>query len=104
MNRCRRLCRRCIALPCPPKTQIGKGPSTSFSSRLGARGPVLFLTETLSAFRIQIGSQTAVRELLLPNEWEQQLTPSEATTVRFSSVAVLITNSSSCAETLPGEL
>ena len=41
--------------------------------RLGAMGPVRFLAETLSAFRIHPASQTAARKLL-PNEWEQQLT------------------------------
>jgi GT2 family glycosyltransferase len=41
--------------------------------RLGALGPVHFIAETLSAFRIHPASQTAARELL-PNEWEQQLT------------------------------
>jgi GT2 family glycosyltransferase len=41
--------------------------------RLGALGPVRFIAETLSAFRIHPASQTAARELL-PNEWEQQLT------------------------------
>jgi glycosyltransferase involved in cell wall biosynthesis len=41
--------------------------------RLGAMGPVRFIDETLSAFRIHPASQTAARKLL-PNEWEQQLT------------------------------
>jgi len=41
--------------------------------RLGALGPVRFIAETLSAFRIHPASQTAARNLL-PNEWEQQLT------------------------------
>ena len=41
--------------------------------RLGAMGPVRFLAERLSAFRIHPASQTAARKLL-PNEWEQQLT------------------------------
>ena len=41
--------------------------------RLGALGPVRFIAETLSAFRIHPASQTAARKLL-PNEWEQQLT------------------------------
>jgi glycosyltransferase involved in cell wall biosynthesis len=41
--------------------------------RLGAMGPVRFIAETLSAFRIHPASQTAARKLL-PNEWEQQLT------------------------------
>ena len=40
--------------------------------RLGALGPVRFIAETLSAFRVHKASQTAAR-LLLPNEWEQQL-------------------------------
>jgi GT2 family glycosyltransferase len=41
--------------------------------RLGAQGPVRFINETLSAFRIHPASQTASRKLL-PNEWDQQLT------------------------------
>ena len=41
--------------------------------RLGALGPVRFIAETLSAFRVHPASQTAARRLL-PNEWEQQLT------------------------------
>jgi GT2 family glycosyltransferase len=41
--------------------------------RLGALGPVRFIAETLSAFRIHPASQTAARKLL-PNEWQQQLT------------------------------
>jgi hypothetical protein len=41
--------------------------------RLGALGPVRFIAETLSAFRVHKASQTAARKLL-PNEWEQQLT------------------------------
>jgi GT2 family glycosyltransferase len=41
--------------------------------RLGAMGPVRFIPETLTAFRVHPASQTAARELL-PNEWEQQLT------------------------------
>jgi glycosyltransferase involved in cell wall biosynthesis len=41
--------------------------------RLGALGPVRFIAETLSAFRIHPASQTAARKLQ-PNEWEQQLT------------------------------
>ncbi len=41
--------------------------------RLGALGAVRFIAETLSAFRIHKASQTAAR-VLLPNEWEQQLT------------------------------
>jgi glycosyltransferase involved in cell wall biosynthesis len=41
--------------------------------RLGAMGPVRFIAETLSAFRIHPASQTAARKVL-PNEWEQQLT------------------------------
>jgi len=41
--------------------------------RLGAMGPVRFIAETLSAFRVHPESQTAARKLL-PNEWEQQLT------------------------------
>jgi hypothetical protein len=40
--------------------------------RLGAMGPVRFLDETLTAFRIHPASQTAARKLA-PNEWEQQL-------------------------------
>jgi GT2 family glycosyltransferase len=41
--------------------------------RLGALGPVRFIRETLSAFRVHPSSQTAARKLH-PNEWEQQLT------------------------------
>src|SRR5208282_2144591 len=41
--------------------------------RLGALGPIRFIAETLSAFRVHPASQTAARRLL-PNEWEQQLT------------------------------
>jgi GT2 family glycosyltransferase len=41
--------------------------------RLGAAGPVRFIGETLSAFRVHPASQTAARKLE-PNEWEQQLT------------------------------
>jgi GT2 family glycosyltransferase len=41
--------------------------------RLGAMGPVRFIAETLSAFRVHPASQTAARKLL-PNEWEKQLT------------------------------
>jgi glycosyltransferase involved in cell wall biosynthesis len=41
--------------------------------RLGALGPVRFIEETLSAFRVHPASQTAARKLQ-PNEWEQQLT------------------------------
>ncbi len=41
--------------------------------RLGALGPVRFIAETLSAFRVHPASQTAARKLL-PNEWKQQLT------------------------------
>jgi GT2 family glycosyltransferase len=41
--------------------------------RLGALGPVRFIAETLSAFRVHPASQTAARKLQ-PNEWEQQLT------------------------------
>jgi GT2 family glycosyltransferase len=41
--------------------------------RLGTLGPVRFIAETLSAFRVHQASQTAARKLL-PNEWEQQLT------------------------------
>jgi glycosyltransferase involved in cell wall biosynthesis len=44
-----------------------------FWLRLGALGPVRFISETLSAFRIHPASQTVFREVL-PNEWEQQLT------------------------------
>ena len=40
--------------------------------RLGALGPVRFVAETLSAFRIHRQSQTMARKLL-PNEWEDQL-------------------------------
>jgi hypothetical protein len=41
--------------------------------RLGALGPVRFIAETLCAFRVHPASQTMAR-MLLPNEWEQQLT------------------------------
>ncbi len=41
--------------------------------RLGASGPVRFIGETLSAFRVHPASQTAARKLQ-PNEWEDQLT------------------------------
>jgi glycosyltransferase involved in cell wall biosynthesis len=41
--------------------------------RLGARGSVQFIDETLSAFRVHPASQTAARKLR-PSEWEQQLT------------------------------
>jgi hypothetical protein len=41
--------------------------------RLGALGPVRFIAETLSAFRVHPASQTAARKLR-PNEWEEQLT------------------------------
>jgi len=40
--------------------------------RLGTLGPVRFIAETLSAFRIHPESQTLARKLR-PNEWEQQL-------------------------------
>lgn len=40
--------------------------------RLGAMGPVRFIAEPLSAFRIHPASQTATRRLL-PGEWERQL-------------------------------
>lgn len=41
--------------------------------RLGALGPVCFVEETLSAFRLHPASQTAARKLL-PHEWDLQLT------------------------------
>jgi hypothetical protein len=41
--------------------------------RLGAMGPVSFVPEPLSAFRVHPASQTAARKLQ-PNEWEEQLT------------------------------
>jgi hypothetical protein len=41
--------------------------------RMGALGPVRYVAETLSGFRIHQESQTAARNLL-PNEWQQQLT------------------------------
>jgi glycosyltransferase involved in cell wall biosynthesis len=41
--------------------------------RLGALGPVQFIGEPLSAFRVHPASQTAARKLQA-NEWEQQLT------------------------------
>ena len=41
--------------------------------RLGALGPVGFVGETLSAFRVHPASQTAARKLQ-PKEWEEQLT------------------------------
>jgi GT2 family glycosyltransferase len=40
--------------------------------RLGAMGPVRFIAETLSAFRVHPASQTAARRVL-PREWEEQL-------------------------------
>lgn len=40
--------------------------------RLGALGPIRFIAETLSAFRVHPASQTAARKLM-PNEWEEQL-------------------------------
>ncbi|MGA3227718.1 MAG: glycosyltransferase [Acidobacteriaceae bacterium] len=40
--------------------------------RLGALGPVGFIAETLTAFRIHPASQTAARKLQ-PNEWDEQL-------------------------------
>jgi hypothetical protein len=41
--------------------------------RLGALGPVRFIDETLTAFRVHPASQTAARKVAA-NEWEQQLT------------------------------
>jgi hypothetical protein len=41
--------------------------------RLGALGPVRFIPQTLSAFRIHPASQTAARSVS-PGEWEAQLT------------------------------
>jgi GT2 family glycosyltransferase len=41
--------------------------------RLGAMGPIRFVSQTLSAFRIHPASQTMARTLM-PNEWERQLT------------------------------
>jgi GT2 family glycosyltransferase len=41
--------------------------------RLGAVGPVCFIPETLSAFRVHPSSQTSAHKLL-PEEWSQQLT------------------------------
>ena len=41
--------------------------------RLGALGPVAFIAEALTAFRIHPASQTAARKLK-PNEWDEQLT------------------------------
>ena len=43
-----------------------------FWLRLGAMGPVRFVPEILSAFRVHPASQTAARKLQ-PGEWEQQL-------------------------------
>jgi len=43
-----------------------------FWLRLGALGPVRFIAEKLSAFRVHPASQTAARKVL-PNEWELQL-------------------------------
>jgi Glycosyl transferase family 2 len=43
-----------------------------FWLRLGAMGPVRFVAETLSAFRVHPASQTAARKLQ-PGEWEHQL-------------------------------
>jgi GT2 family glycosyltransferase len=40
--------------------------------RLGALGPVRFVDEPLTAFRLHPASQTAARKLQ-PNEWDQQL-------------------------------
>ena len=44
-----------------------------FWLRLGAMGPVRFVDEILSAFRVHPASQTAARKLR-PGEWEHQLT------------------------------
>jgi glycosyltransferase involved in cell wall biosynthesis len=41
--------------------------------RLGAMGPIRFIADTLSAFRVHPASQT-VTHSLRPGEWEQQLT------------------------------
>jgi glycosyltransferase involved in cell wall biosynthesis len=41
--------------------------------RIGAIGPVRFIAETLSAYRVHLGAQTFARKRL-PNETEQQLT------------------------------
>lgn len=41
--------------------------------RLGAMGPVRFISDTLSAFRVHSASQTLTRSLS-PSEWEEQLT------------------------------
>lgn len=41
--------------------------------RLGALGPVRFIAETLSAYRVHPTSRTSLRKLA-PNEWEQQST------------------------------
>ena len=41
--------------------------------RLGALGPVRFIADTLSAYRVHPASLTYARKLL-PGEWEQQLT------------------------------
>jgi glycosyltransferase involved in cell wall biosynthesis len=54
--------------------------------RLGALGPVRFIAETLSAFRIHPASQTAARTLL-PNEWERQLTTVLARHLQLSTVS-----------------
>lgn len=40
--------------------------------RLGSTGPVRFVSETLSAFRVHPRSQTAARQLM-PGEWDRQL-------------------------------
>jgi GT2 family glycosyltransferase len=44
-----------------------------FWLRLGSLGPVRFIAETLSAYRVHPTSLTVSRKLA-PNEWEQQLT------------------------------
>ncbi len=41
--------------------------------RLGALGPICFIAETLTAFRVHPASQTTARKVR-PKEWEEQLT------------------------------
>lgn len=74
-----------IAIPCPVfrrNAVIGSGGLNEklwFSAdwdlwlRLGALGPVQFIAEKLSAFRVHPASQTAARKLQA-NEWDTQLT------------------------------
>lgn len=71
-----------IAIPSPAfrMKDIGDGLDESlwfsadwdFWLRLGARGPARFINETLAAFRIHPGSQTAAKNVK-DGEWKQQL-------------------------------